>query len=98
MKAHSYADDTQVHVSTGAADVEMAVQRFVNQLHGEDPILDEQQQTEDECRQNAGDMDRIQTTACQSRHQGVTAAVCQHSYTVGKQPSIPLINLGKNGR
>ena len=25
MKAHSYADDTQVHVSTGAADVEMAV-------------------------------------------------------------------------
>ena len=42
-------------------------------------ILDEQQQTEDECRQNAGDMDRIQTTACQSRHQGVPAAVCQHS-------------------
>ena len=30
MKAHSYADDTQVHVSTGAADVETAVQRFVN--------------------------------------------------------------------
>ena len=51
----------------------------VRQLHGEDPILDEQQQTEDECRQNAGDMDRIQTTACQSRHQGVPAAVCQHS-------------------
>ena len=24
-------------------------------------------------------MDRIQTTACQSRHQGVPAAVCQHS-------------------
>ena len=30
MKAHSYADDTQVHVSTGAADVETAVQRFVS--------------------------------------------------------------------
>ena len=24
-------------------------------------------------------MDRIQTTACQSRHQGVPAVVCQHS-------------------
>ena len=51
----------------------------VRQLHGEVRILDEQQQTGDECRQNAGDMDRIQTTACQSRHQGVPAAVCQHS-------------------
>ena len=51
----------------------------VRQLHGEDRILDEQQQTEDECWQNTGDMDRIQTTACQSRHQGVPAAVCQHS-------------------
>ena len=30
MKAHSYADDTQVNVSTGAADVERAVQRFVS--------------------------------------------------------------------
>ena len=30
MKAHSYADDTQVHVSTGATDVETAVQRFVS--------------------------------------------------------------------
>ena len=30
MKAHSYADDTQVHVSTGAADVKTAVQRFVS--------------------------------------------------------------------
>ena len=47
----------------------------VRQLHGEDRTLDEQQQTEVECWQNAGDMDRIQTTACQSRHQGVPAAV-----------------------
>ena len=30
MKAHSYADDTQVHVSTGAADIETAVQRLVS--------------------------------------------------------------------
>ena len=30
MKAHSYADDTQVHVSAGVADVETAVQRFVS--------------------------------------------------------------------
>ena len=30
MKPQSYADDTQVHVSTGAADVGMAVQRFVS--------------------------------------------------------------------
>ena len=30
MKAHSYADDTQVHVSTGAADAGTAVQRFVS--------------------------------------------------------------------
>ena len=30
LKAHSYADDTQVHVSTGAADVGTAVQRFVS--------------------------------------------------------------------
>ena len=30
LKAHSYADDTQVHVSTGAEDVETAVQRFVS--------------------------------------------------------------------
>ena len=30
MKAHSYADDTQVHVRTEAADVETAVQRFVS--------------------------------------------------------------------
>ena len=40
---------------------------------------DEQQQTEDECRKIAGDLDRIQTTACRSRHQRVPAAVCQHS-------------------
>ena len=46
MNAFSYADDTQVHASTGAADVGTAVQRFV--LHGEDRILDEQQHTEDE--------------------------------------------------
>ena len=51
----------------------------VRQLHGEDRSLDEQQQTENECWQNAGDMDRIQTTACQSQHQVVPAAVCQHS-------------------
>ena len=38
MKAHSYVDDTQVHVSTGAADVETAVQRFVS-CEGEDRIL-----------------------------------------------------------
>ena len=30
MKAHCYADDRQVHVSTGAADIETAVQRFVS--------------------------------------------------------------------
>ena len=37
MKAHSYADDTQVHVchvSTGTADVETAVQRFVSCTEG----------------------------------------------------------------
>ena len=30
MKAHSYADDTQVHLSTGASDVRTAGQRFVS--------------------------------------------------------------------
>ena len=30
IKAHSYADGKQVHVSTGAADVETAVHRFVS--------------------------------------------------------------------
>jgi hypothetical protein len=29
MRAHSYADDTQVHVSTGAADAKTVVQRFI---------------------------------------------------------------------
>ena len=30
MKVHSYADDTQVHLSTGASDARTAVQRFVS--------------------------------------------------------------------
>ena len=40
-------------------------------------ILDEQQQTKDKWRENPSDMNRIHTTACQSRR--VPAVVCKHS-------------------
>ena len=81
MKAHSYANDTQVRVSTGAADAGTVVQRFVSCTESIESWMSSNRLKLD-ADQIADDMDRIQTTACQSRHQGVPAVVCQHSISV----------------
>ena len=74
MKA--YANDTQVNVrivSTGAADIGMAVHRFVGFTKRIESWMSSNRLKIN--AEKAGGMDRIQTTACQSRHQGVPAVV-----------------------
>ena len=67
MKTHSYDDHKHVHVSTVAADVGTAVQRFVSCTERiESWTISNRLRMNAE--RNTVDMDGIQKTACQSRH------------------------------
>ena len=74
----SYADDTQVHVSIGAADVETAVQKFVSCMERIESWMSSNRLNMNADKTQVLWIGSIQTTACQSRHQGVPAVVCQH--------------------